>query len=47
MTDFIKDVKNADEEIKTITYSLAWVRGYKTFFMLHSAEHEIWTANEY
>ena len=24
-----------------------WPRGYKTFFMLNSAEHEIFSANKY
>ena len=24
-----------------------WSRGYKTFFMLNSAEHEIFSANKY
>ena len=24
-----------------------WLRGYKTFFMLNSAEHEIFSANKY
>ena len=25
----------------------SWARGYKTFFMLSSAEHEIYQANKY
>ena len=28
------------------TLSSAWPQGYKTFFMLHSTEHEISTAHE-
>ena len=28
-------------------YHLAWPWGYKTFFMLNSAEHEIFSANKY
>ena len=27
--------------------SVIWVQGYKTFFMLNSAEHEIFSANKY
>ena len=26
---------------------ITWPRGYKTFFMLNSAEHEIFFANKY
>ena len=26
---------------------LAWARGYKTFFMLNSAEHEILNADKF
>ena len=28
-------------------HSVTWPRGYKTFFMLNSAEHEIFSANKY
>ena len=28
-------------------HRLVWPRGYKTFFMLNSAEHEIFSANKY
>ena len=27
--------------------NISWSRGYKTFFMLNSAEHEIFSANRY
>ena len=29
------------------TIHASWARGYKTFFMLNSAEHEIFSANKY
>ena len=31
----------------TETWNPFWPRGYKTFFMLNSAEHEIFSANKY
>ena len=30
-----------------LTFHLVWPRGYKTFLMLNSAEHEISTAHKY
>ena len=30
-----------------VCFFLSWPRGYKTFFMLNSAEHEIFSANKY
>ena len=37
------------EKVKTIYFSetiAAWPRGYKTFFMLNSVEHEIFPAHK-
>ena len=31
----------------SLNVTLPWSRGYKTFFMLNSAEHEILTAHKY
>ena len=33
-------------QISSIGPDLPWPRGYKTFFMLNSAEHEIFSANK-
>ena len=33
-------------ELHCLQRYLFWVRGYKTFFMLNSAEHEIFHANK-
>ena len=30
-----------------VRYAESWPRGYETFFMLNSAEHEIFSANKY
>ena len=38
---------NVLEEIALFLASASWPRGYKTFFMLNSAEHEIFSADKY
>ena len=51
----MKTVQRRAKQIeKTSAYSriqtlglVIWPRGYKTFFMLSSAEHEIFSANKY
>ena len=42
-----KDVKQyAGWSVTMYTKLASWPRGYKTFFMLNSAEHEIFSANK-
>ena len=33
-------------DLNLILFKLAWPRGYKTFFMLNSTEHEIFPAHK-
>ena len=38
---------NSDETVRLHLHRLFRPQGYKTFFMLNSAEHEIFSANKY
>ena len=45
--EMIGQLKQQIELVKQTAGKLVWPRGYKTFFMLNSAEHEIFSAHKY
>ena len=46
MNSLIYNAVMRPEDADRLAISLTWPRGYKTFFMLNSAEHEIFAAHK-